>query len=257
MPLILDFEKINNWRQAQRTRIARHQSVEEVAELPPGRPIGYRLARLAMATMVFVMLIGGFIYFFAPLILSIGDRALRIFAILAVIAFTGAIWKVAWSLLQDSLGRASRGESARRMGRSLGKQGKVLHAACCYAESLTYPWRKRVIPTLWDADSFYKKHRSEQRGHPVFVALADLLFVELFLEVSLNSQSDFSGIAPESRRRLPDLVTDSDELVQFGRILRGMDQDPKPDPYLVKLAGEIRTQGPRLAAQMIGTRDAG
>jgi hypothetical protein len=173
-------------------------------------------------------------------------------ALLVVAGIGAMMWKTSWALLQDGLGRSTKSDKFYLRAKILDKQGVVSDAAVCYATFLTYPWQKRVLPKVPDVYSFHEKQAPENTHNQMFKVLADLLFVEMLLETSLNSSNVLTSIDQKwGRQQLPGLVTDSDELVKFAHILRGMDQSSNPGRWLVKLAEDISQHGPRAAAELI------
>jgi len=249
MPLILDLERINSWRSAQRNRITRYANAKPEPNISPARSAGFRVGRLA-AGVFFFFLPASFVYILAALLPSLGDGAPRIVAMLAVAGITGGLWKAAWSLVREAVGRTAPDDALRTKARDLAKQGQALEAAGCFAMSLTHPWRKRAIPSFVKVNEFHKKYGPKNGADPVFIALADLLFVDLWLEVTLNTGA-FSGLGLGSEHLLPKFVTDSDALVEFCILLRKMDPGAQPDPYLAKLAKAISVKGPRAAVELL------
>ena len=99
MSFVIDLDQINDWKFRQRQRLASH-SLSPLAELQEGRGAGNRMMDRIGAVLPLGL---PFVFFFLLIRFSplLGNGSLRIFAYLALIAFTGAAWKVGKLCLED------------------------------------------------------------------------------------------------------------------------------------------------------------
>lgn len=232
-------------------------------EFQTGRSPGERIFSIVAAIMFFAVPVGVFFYWLAPIVATLDSSTTQIFAYVAFVTFTGALWKVAFSMFLRGSGMATKEDFVWRAAGHYQKEGQARYAARYYLEALTAPWVKLVTPRGYEAYSFWKHEKDTRNvGDDSLALLADLLFVELWLEVALNSDSALSGAGDAYQTALPRVITNSERLVEFASLMREMSEeqlgeDGKHHPVILKLAEVFKEKSPRASKTVMPLSDTG
>jgi len=235
-----------------------------------------------MSAMFFVVPVGAIIgaAVFLP---RLEDGAVKVLVLLGVIAVTASASKVGFSLLGEALGGASPDDTLYRVGKKLVRpifwpkflKGKWIlphsmeDGVRCLAGAMTFPWRRRPVPRAENICGTYFFQRG-QYTYPVaeasslferkeFIPISgdlgrvfeDLLFVEMWLERTLNSGSSVSGVDPKAfGSEMVVLASDAGELPTFAKVVRSMadDDDDASAAILNKLAALCEKNARQTAA---------
>ena len=190
---ILGTEKVNQWRERQRSRLASQPS-PSLPGLAIGQPPGARAFNLLYAAFLLAAPVGG-LYKLAPLFVGFRNNGLKMLCVLVFILIATGMWKLGFRALGEALGRGSRRDVLWTAARRFAKKGNLSASIRYSAEALTFPWSKRISPTADRAyDIWLLASVASDVPGDLLIAAADLLFVEMWLEVRLNSDGAHSGM---------------------------------------------------------------
>jgi len=262
MAFTMNIDMINEWRAEQRF-VFDSDPLPTMPDVKPGPSLGVRIIYILGAIMFFTCPVGFLFFWLAPIFSKIGSGTPKIFAYLIYIGITGAFWKVALSFFIQGVGRPPKEDSVWEAADYFDKKRNAQSAARYYLEALTAPWEIRLSPKGYSAYQFWRQEKNKKNVRNDYLdLLADLLFVELWLEVVLNSGSYYRGAGDAYRHALPEVVTDSERLVGFASIMHDMsenqhNEDGKPYQLIVKLKELFKAKAPRAWATLKGLEGFG
>jgi hypothetical protein len=169
--------------------------------------------------------------------------------------------KVAFSALGEALGVAARNVVLWEEALKLAKSGNFVVSVRCFAEALTFPWKKRLSPRAHVAHEVWSNRKTDNNiPRDLWILLADLLFVEMWLEVLLNSGNSYSGLSDGGRktyhRMMVELASDAGALREFVSLIAAMGEgqqttEQQLHPVLENLASLLRRNAPHAAAIIV------
>jgi hypothetical protein len=260
-PFTIEVDVINKWREKQRFALE-SDPLPTMPEFQTGRSPGKRIFHIVLAVVSFAIPVALFFLFLVPFASRLGGGVPTMLAYFAFIAITGAVWKVAFPSLFRGIGMSTNEDFTWRAAKYYQIKGPARAAARYYLEVLTSPWEKLINPRGFDIYRFWEKEKNTNKVGDDFLALlSDLLFVELWLEVALNSDSAFSGAGDAYRTLLPEVVTNSERLVEFATLMREMGEnqlgnDGKHHSVILKLAEVFKEKAPRASEMVVSSHDS-
>lgn len=257
MGFIINIDAINMWRAKQRL-LFESDPLPVVSDFKSGRTIGERMINIFGGVMSIVSPIVLFIGVFIPILARFNpSTGIRLFLYLVVISLTGVIWKVGFYWLKKGFGKPTKEEFLFRAGQYFLKKEQMQNVARYYLELLTTPWKECDEPKgllmymFWNNQVDSKTKVTDN----YLDILADLLFVELWLELSLNSNNNQDSNKYTSF--LIKLSSNSKRLVEFASLLYEMgnnqiSEGEKSQPVLPKLAEIFKENAPLAYAKLKG-----
>ena len=254
MPFVVDVRRINSWKSRQKPRL-------EVYELPiiPESTRGKTPGQRALNYFLAALMLGGpllvFFIFLVPFAPQLG-RGAQIFAYLVFAAFTIAMVKNFFSFIGQAVGSASRSEVLWQAGKKFAKNSDVMAAIRCFGESLSLPWKKRSDPSTSDAYDVLVTTPPNNTPNDLLLATKDLLFVEMWLEITLNSSDAYAGLSDDGakiyRNKMVELASDYSKVNEFAGLIVGMAkgqeaQDEGLHKVVEDLARILRKNAPKAA----------
>lgn len=244
MPVVLDVDRINQWRYKQLKRLEAHPISLPPTEkaLAPVRKGGLLLTAALMLgapILLFVVLV--------PLVAKLGEGAPRIFAYLVFGAITSAMWKVGFSSLREGMAPRSHEDALRKEAKRLAKEGDMAGTVRILSETLTSPWEKSVSPHINQISAWPKKVEGVPKA--LMVTFDDLRFVEMWLNVSLNSDSAISGVNPDALiEEMIAAASDAGNLGEFAILIRETVESSKEGrKFIDELAVLMKRSAPKAA----------
>ena len=120
---ILGTEKVNQWRERQRSRLASQPS-PSLPGLAIGQPPGARAFNLLYAAFLLAAPVGG-LYKLAPLFVGFRNNGLKMLCVLVFILIATGMWKLGFRALGEALGRGSRRDVLWTAARRFAKKGNL------------------------------------------------------------------------------------------------------------------------------------